>query len=118
MVVVEGVARTLDPQFNMWKTAEPVVGAWIADNLGPHGMIRDVGEGVSAIIHLSRQLPDFAARAQRLSEEVDKMALNGIRFDNASLGAIASAQAHHARSGRRALWLIAALLALITYRIF
>jgi ubiquinone biosynthesis protein len=118
MVVVEGVARTLDPAFNMWKTAEPVVSAWIADNLGPRGMIRDVGEGVSAIIHLSRQLPDFAARAQRLSEEVDKMALNGIRFDNASLGAIASAQAHHARSGRRALWLIAALLALITYRIF
>ena len=26
MVVVEGVARTLDPAFNMWKTAEPVVG--------------------------------------------------------------------------------------------
>jgi ubiquinone biosynthesis protein len=25
MVVVEGVARTLDPAFNMWKTSEPVV---------------------------------------------------------------------------------------------
>ncbi|MFW8695627.1 ubiquinone biosynthesis protein UbiB, partial [Mesorhizobium japonicum] len=34
MVVVEGVARTLDPAFNMWKTAEPVVGDWIAGNLG------------------------------------------------------------------------------------
>ena len=47
MVVVEGVARTLDPAFNMWKTAEPVVGAWIADNLGPHGMLRDAGEGLA-----------------------------------------------------------------------
>ena len=31
MVVVEGVARTLDPHFNMWKTSEPVVGEWIAE---------------------------------------------------------------------------------------
>lgn len=29
MVVVEGVSRTLDPNFNMWKSAEPVVGGWI-----------------------------------------------------------------------------------------
>ena len=29
MVVVEGVARTLNPSFNMWKTSEPVVGDWI-----------------------------------------------------------------------------------------
>jgi predicted unusual protein kinase regulating ubiquinone biosynthesis (AarF/ABC1/UbiB family) len=34
MVVVEGVARTLNPKFNMWKAAEPVVGDWIRDNLG------------------------------------------------------------------------------------
>ena len=34
MVVVEGVARKLDP-LNMWSTAEPVVGAWIADDLNP-----------------------------------------------------------------------------------
>jgi ubiquinone biosynthesis protein len=35
MVVVEGVARTLDPAFDMWKTAEPVVREWIERNLGP-----------------------------------------------------------------------------------
>jgi ubiquinone biosynthesis protein len=35
MVVVEGVARKLDPRLNMWSTAEPVVGARIADNLNP-----------------------------------------------------------------------------------
>ena len=31
MVVVEGVARKLDPHLNMWATAEPVVGGWIAE---------------------------------------------------------------------------------------
>ena len=40
MVVVEGVARKLDPQLNMWSTAEPIVSAWIAENLGPRGRIR------------------------------------------------------------------------------
>ena len=43
MVVVEGVARKLDPRLNMWATAEPVVGDWIADNLGPRGRIEDAG---------------------------------------------------------------------------
>ena len=40
MVVVEGVARMLDPAFNMWKTSEPVVGDWIRGNLGPRGIAR------------------------------------------------------------------------------
>ena len=43
MVVVEGVARKLDPQLDMWATAEPVVGGWIAENLGPRGRLEDVG---------------------------------------------------------------------------
>jgi ubiquinone biosynthesis protein len=34
MVVVEGVARTLNPQFNMWAAAEPVVRSWIEERLG------------------------------------------------------------------------------------
>ena len=29
MVVVEGVARSLDPKLDMWTTAEPVVREWM-----------------------------------------------------------------------------------------
>ncbi|MGB8818965.1 MAG: 2-polyprenylphenol 6-hydroxylase [Rhizobiaceae bacterium] len=117
MVVVEGVARTLDPAFNMWKTAEPVVGAWIADNLGPRGMLRDAGEGLRAVAHLARQLPDFAARTQRLSEAIDKMALSGLRFDAQTAEAIGKAEARHTRSGRIALWVMAISLAAIAIRL-
>ncbi len=107
MVVVEGVARTLDPAFNMWKTAEPVVSSWIAGNLGPRGMIEDAGDGLRALASLARQVPDFAARTERLSLEIDKMAANGLRFDAETANAIGKAEARHGRSGRWALWVIA-----------
>src|SRR5207302_4223370 len=45
MVVVEGVARSLDPELDMWATAEPVVRQWIERNLGPAGRIEDAAEG-------------------------------------------------------------------------
>lgn len=118
MVVVEGVARTLDPSFNMWKAAEPVVSTWIADNLGPRGLIRDAGEGARALVQLSRQLPDFTARAERLSLEIDRMAVNGIRFDAATAEAIGKAEARHSRFGRWALWVIAVSLAAIAFRLY
>ena len=31
MVIVEGVARALDPRLNMWVAAEPVAKAWLDD---------------------------------------------------------------------------------------
>jgi ubiquinone biosynthesis protein len=41
MVVVEGVARALDPKLDMWATAETVVREWIERHLGPVGRIED-----------------------------------------------------------------------------
>jgi ubiquinone biosynthesis protein len=110
MVVVEGVARTLDPAFNMWRTAEPVVGDWIRDNLGPAGVLEDARDGLRAIAGLLRQAPDFAARTERLSREIDAMAEHGLRFDEATARAIGRAEARHTRWGRVALWVIALAL--------
>jgi ubiquinone biosynthesis protein len=65
MVVVEGVARKLDPQLNMWSTSEPVVSAWIAENLGPRGRIGDAGRNVASLVALltdaPRRLEEIAA---------------------------------------------------------
>jgi ubiquinone biosynthesis protein len=58
MVVVEGVARKLDPRLNMWSTAEPVVGSWIAENLGPRGALDDLGRGLAAAAELLRLAPE------------------------------------------------------------
>ncbi|UCI09094.1 2-polyprenylphenol 6-hydroxylase [Mesorhizobium sp. B1-1-8] len=118
MVVVEGVARTLDPAFNMWKTSEPVVSEWIAGNLGPRGLLTDARDGARAMLALARQAPDLAARTERLSREIDLMAEHGLRFDEATARSIGKAEARHTRSGRVALWVIALTLIYVVWKLF
>lgn len=109
MVVVEGVARTLDPTFNMWKTSEPIVGDWIAKNLGPVGILSDARDGLHAMHGLTKQLPDLARRAELLSEEINNTAEHGFRLDKETIEAIGKAEARHSRMGHLALWVIAGL---------
>ncbi len=68
MVVVEGVARKLDPRLDMWKTAEPVVGAWIAENLGPPGRLEDARR---AGAELARQVVHAPERLAKLGRWID-----------------------------------------------
>ncbi|WP_309086359.1 2-polyprenylphenol 6-hydroxylase [Chelativorans sp.] len=118
MVVVEGVSRTLDPHFNMWRAAEPVVSQWIERNLGPRGAVSDLREAGMALVVLARQAPELAARTERLSREIDLMAQRGLRFDPETAEAIGRAEARHTRSGRVALWVIALLLFLFVLQQF
>ena len=41
MVMVEGVANSLDPEINMWDVAEPFVGEWLRSELGPEAFVAD-----------------------------------------------------------------------------
>ncbi len=117
MVVVEGVARTLDPEFNMWKASEPVVSDWVMSNLGPRAILQDTGDGLKAFAALARQAPEFKQRAERLSEEIDAMAEHGLRFDDETASKIGKAEARYTRSGRIALWIIAITLIWIASQI-
>lgn len=108
MVVVEGVARALDPKFNMWKSAEPVVEPFVRRFLGVPGKVDEVRDGLVATQKLVRLLPDMATRAEKLSHEIDQMAHDGVRLDAPTIEAIGKAEARHSRSGRVALWIIAA----------
>ena len=117
MVVVEGVSRLLNPHFNMWKASEPVVSDWILTNLGPRRVITDVRDGLVAAARLAEQMPEIAARAERLSQEIDVMGRNGLRFDPATAEAIGKAEARHTRSGRIALWVIALTAVLIAFQL-
>ncbi len=68
MVVVEGVARSLDPQANIWRAASPVVEAWMRGNLGPGAALRDARETLAALQKLGPRLPELVERLGRLAD--------------------------------------------------
>ncbi|MDX3926643.1 MAG: 2-polyprenylphenol 6-hydroxylase [Shinella sp.] len=117
MVVVEGVSRTLNPRFNMWKASEPVVGAWIRDNLGPKRILTDLRDGAQAALRLAEAAPEIAAKAEKLSLDLSDMAEHGLRFDPATAEAIGRAEARNTRSGRVALWVIALAMIYIAWAV-
>jgi ubiquinone biosynthesis protein len=117
MVVVEGVARTLDPDFDMWKTAEPVVGDWIRHHLGPAGVLDDACEGLAALRYVARALPDLASSTEKLGVEIAAAAEHGLRLDPATAEAIGRAQARHSRSGRWALIVIALIASIVAAKL-
>lgn len=113
MVVVEGVARSLDPQFDMWKTSEPVLADWIERYLGPTGQMELAAEGVASLGRLAGELPRLAERAERLSAEFATMGERGIRLDPETIEGIGRSEARSSRWGRVALWVIAAVVLVV-----
>jgi ubiquinone biosynthesis protein len=120
MVVVEGVARMLNPHFNMWVAAEPVVREWIEKKLGPLGQIEGAAEGAASLGRLFTTLPEMLGQAQAATTMLADMAnAGGIKLDKATTEALAAAQARHSRAGRYALIAgAAALIAIAVNLIF
>jgi ubiquinone biosynthesis protein len=107
MVVVEGVARALDPRLDMWSTAEPVVRSWMEDNLGPRGKIADAGHSVASLAHLASQAPEMLVRAGRIVEKLEAMTEQGLDLAPRTVEALGRA---HAASQR--IWRIGGALLL------
>ena len=110
MVVVEGVARTLDPRLDMWTTAEPVVRAWIERNLGPAGRLESAARGAGEIGRFVAELPEFLRRVSRIAAQIDAATRDGIVLAGETIDALGAAGARRERWRTAALWVIAALL--------
>ena len=76
MVLVEGVSRALDPELDIWKVSEPVVGDFVRREAGPIGRLEDLAEhlrtGANAVARLpaiiekaETALDDYHARRQK-----------------------------------------------------
>ena len=63
MVVVEGVARSLDPHINIWEVARPVVEDYIKSNLGPKAMLRDLRKTAAVLGRFGPRLPNLVENA-------------------------------------------------------
>ena len=108
MVVVEGVARGFDPKLDMWKTAEPVVREWIERNLGPLGRVQGAMSGVGDLARVLSGLPDIAARAVVVLEQLETMTREGLHLSPETIAAMGRAEGRRSRWRALALWIIAA----------
>jgi ubiquinone biosynthesis protein len=112
MVVVEGVARALDPKLDMWTVAEPVVREWMERHLGPVGRIEDAAQGAAGFL---ANVPSLMSRGAVLVEQLDAITRDGLVLAPETVEAIGAAEARHTRWTRIALWVIAALLAYLVW---
>lgn len=57
MVVVEGVARSLSPQINIWEVASPIVTDYISKSIGPKAVLTDLGKTARVLARFGPRLP-------------------------------------------------------------
>ncbi len=110
MMVVEGVARGLDPDFDIWEASRPVAEKWMIEQMGPEARLRDVSQGVSALGRAAQNLPQLLRNAEVVSA---MLAEGGLRLHPDTAREIAEAQLARTRHTRIALWIAAGALAVI-----
>jgi len=118
MVVVEGVARGLDPKLDMWRTAEPVVSEWVMRHLGPAGRVEDAAGGVADVGRFLVGIPDQLRRAGRILEQLEVATRDGIVLAPDTVEKIGIAEARKDRATALAMVLIAALVAIVALAIW
>ena len=63
MVVVEGVARSLNPQINIWEVARPIVEGYIKSNLGPAAVLNNLTTTLKVLARFGPRLPSLVEQA-------------------------------------------------------
>ena len=117
MVVVEGVARSLDPKLDMWTVSEPVVREWIERHLGPAGRIEDAAEGAVEVGRVLSGVPGLMSRGAAMMEHLDAITRDGLVLAPETVAAIGAAEQKRGRWTTAALWAIAILLGWLAWRV-
>ena len=110
MVIVEGVARALDPEFDIWESSRPVIEQWMLDHLGPEARLREAAEGFSSLGKLAQNFPQLLHDTELIAGQ---LADGGLRLNPESVRAIAISQLRRTRHARVALWIAAGALGVI-----
>jgi ubiquinone biosynthesis protein len=76
MVQVEGVARALDPQHDMWAASRPIVERWVQRELGAEAVakraIDEAAQGFQALRRLPQTMAMVEAAAHKVSSEAPR----------------------------------------------
>jgi ubiquinone biosynthesis protein len=108
MMVAEGIGRRLNPNVNMWEMSRPLIEDWMRENLGPEARI---ARGARTFVAGLEHLPGFLTN---IDKAVKALAEQGYRLHPDTVQRLlGEGEDGRNRSTGRALWVIAALLAVI-----
>jgi ubiquinone biosynthesis protein len=72
MVLVEGVARALDPELDIWTISEPIVGDWVRREAGPLGRLEELKEHFDTTIAMLGRMPAIVTKAEAALEDYER----------------------------------------------
>ena len=105
MVVVEGVCRVLDPEFDIWEASRPVIGSWMIEHLGPEARIRDAADNFTNLARLAQNLPQLLRDTEMIATQI---ADGGLRVHPDSVRVIVGLNNRGTRHMRVAVWIATA----------
>lgn len=113
LVIAEGVARSLNPELNLWRAAEPVVKEWLTARLGPKAKAQKVITSLKAIDRALDDIPSHLATLEQNSDTLTRITTAIEGLDDRQLKALLTGNRQTALSTRLALWIGALSLAAI-----
>ena len=85
MVVVEGVARKLNPNTNIWETSKPVLESWLRETKDP---INTLNESLKSTTEVIKRLPDFPEIMDKANQALSFLASGQIPQNSNSFTAL------------------------------
>ncbi len=85
MVVVEGVARKLNPNTNIWTTSKPVLENWLKETKDPMTTLNETIQSTSEVI---RRLPEFPEIMDKANQALSYLASGQIPQNSNSYNAL------------------------------
>ncbi len=89
MVVVEGVARKLNPNTNIWETSRPVLENWLRESKDP---INSISETIKDTKEVIKKLPEFPEVMEKANQALSFLASGQIPQNSNSYNALNEAK--------------------------
>ena len=89
MVVVEGVARKLNPNTNIWETSKPVLESWLQETKDPINSLNDTLKNTTEVL---KRLPEFPEIMDKANQALSFLASGQIPQNSNSYNALNEAK--------------------------
>lgn len=108
MVVVEGVARELDRDLDIWDAARPVVETWMTRELGPEARLQEAAQAAVSLARVAVRAPEVLSKMEAAANRLSALTEGGLRVVPTGARETAAAEERRAGRFRWALWAIGA----------